>query len=443
MIISPPLLPTVGAATTPDPLMDAVDAFALKHGIYPVAFDRRWHCGQHLDSGDQHSTVHAIADGEVVAYRVCQSAVSDGTGQSNSNAGFVLLKHSTETGENRSLTYYSLYMHLLDIDGMNALGIHPPAENSDHRKPYDLASWLLHDTGGAVSGGNKHVHRKDAIGYVGKCHGVQQLHFEIFMTQPDFEAYFKQTQLGRTNVTTPAGTDYWGHSYYVIPAGRTFLSMPPGTGADQKLHGIKFAPGQGGRNALTLHVEVHFHRGDKYTNVWSVAADGSRTLLTSQSDREINYEYDLYKRASSLYPSCPSDGYELLRFGRILSANPTLASTAQSGVNPRATWLLVTFAAGQKGYIDVSNEAVQKLSDADFPFFTGWQKVSDANTPFDSDGLCDVSKLRELIQSAKATETPAEKQTPDVDIYRENEELSRYVNDPSNQGISAKVLALT
>jgi hypothetical protein len=33
----------------------------------------------------------------------------------------VLFKHTTETGENRKLTYYSLYMHLLDLDGITRL----------------------------------------------------------------------------------------------------------------------------------------------------------------------------------------------------------------------------------------------------------------------------------------------------------------------------------
>ncbi|MFX1815438.1 M23 family peptidase, partial [Paraburkholderia sp. A1RI_3L] len=70
---------------------------------YPVAADRSWHCGTHL-APDVHGPVHAIADGEVVAYRVCQHAMDDGNG----NAGFVLLRHSTETGDGRTLTFYSL-----------------------------------------------------------------------------------------------------------------------------------------------------------------------------------------------------------------------------------------------------------------------------------------------------------------------------------------------
>ncbi|WP_061167113.1 hypothetical protein [Caballeronia hypogeia] len=61
-------------------MMDAVEQFELAHGIYPVAFDRRWHCGVHLAPnmhGDE-ANVYAIADGEVVAYRVCQNAIDAG-----------------------------------------------------------------------------------------------------------------------------------------------------------------------------------------------------------------------------------------------------------------------------------------------------------------------------------------------------------------------------
>ena len=121
MIISPPFLPESGLASSdgskPDPMMDAVDEFELAHGIYPIASDRSWHCGVHL-APDMHGAVYAIADGEVVAYRVCQHAMDQGNG----NAGFVLLKHSTETGDGRTLTFYSLYMHLMSLTEAHQLG---------------------------------------------------------------------------------------------------------------------------------------------------------------------------------------------------------------------------------------------------------------------------------------------------------------------------------
>jgi hypothetical protein len=126
MIISPPFLPDAGRTAnddnSTDPMMDAVDAYEAADGLYPIAADRRWHPGMHLTPRMYNERIHAIADGEVIAYRVCQRAYDGGGGSADSNAGFVLLKHTTETGEGRKLTFYSLYMHLLELNGYQSLG---------------------------------------------------------------------------------------------------------------------------------------------------------------------------------------------------------------------------------------------------------------------------------------------------------------------------------
>jgi predicted chitinase len=412
MIISPPFLPESGLTSAdkskPDPMMDAVDEFELAHGIYPVASDRSWHCGIHL-APDTHGAVHAIADGEVVAYRVCQHAMDQGNG----NAGFVLLKHSTETGDGRTLTFYSLYMHLQPLAEYQSFG------HDGNLLPECLRKPSGQDTQGKVTpaakGSGQKVRRKDVIGYLGRYQGVTQLHFEIFMQRHDFETYFGKTQLGNAAPMTPTTSDCWGHTYYTIPKGQTFLALPLQTGADLKLHGIAFDPGQAGPNELPLAVETYFSKGTKYTNVWSVANDGTRTLLTPEPVPEADYEYDLYKRATTLYPACPSDGYEMLRFGRVLSSNAT-----------QPTWVKVTYAAGKQGYIDVSKAAIQKLSDADFPAFMGWQKIADGNTPFGSNGLCDVNALRKLLKDAAGSphEQTVVKET--AEVWKANE-LSAYV----------------
>ncbi|MCP3713904.1 M23 family metallopeptidase [Paraburkholderia sp. CNPSo 3281] len=385
MIISPPFLPQLDPSkldpSKPDPMMDAVDEFELFHGIYPIAFDRRRHCGVHL-SPDMHSAVYAIADGEVVAYRVCQHAIDP----DNSHVGFVLLRHMAETGDGRKLTFYSLYMHLLPLAEYHTFG-------------YDakgLANFLHMSTGDtrkgkatqAAKGDGKRVRRKDILGYLGQYEGRTHLHFEIFMVPDDFTAYFDHTQLGHPAPDTLKGTDCWGHAYYTIPGGQSFHAQPPYTGADSKLQGIEFKSGQEGRNDLPLAVESYFCNGTKYTNVWSIAANGVRTLLTPEPVPEAGYEYDLYTRATALY-ACPSDGYEMLRFGRVRSSAAT-----------PLTWAYVTYASGKQGYIDISNAAIKKLSDADFPEFMGWQKVTDGNTPFDSNGMCDIDVLKKLVKDA-------------------------------------------
>lgn len=453
MIISPPLLPPSPVnSQAEDPLMDELDKLVDAGGMYPVAFDRRWHTGLHLVPWSNATLpVRAIADGEVVAYRVCQQPIADVFDDKNTNAGFVLLKHTTETGENRTLTFYSLYMHLHDLSTMVQDGIQPPPVNA----PHTLPGWLRQDTGGPVSGGGKKIRRKDILGYVGQCQGHRELHFEIFMAPKDFDAYFGATQLGHPQPTTPQGSDYWGHSYYVIPANQTFSAQPPGVNAQNKLHGIEFLPKQGGQNPKPLYVEVYYHKGDKFTRVLSVESDGSWTSLTLQPIVESQFEYDMYKRATALYPACPSDGYEMLRFGRILSTPSTLNASApntppplaqglqgnphpQSSPSPRATWIRIAFAPGQEGYIDISSPTIRVLSDADFPFFKGWQKIqATAGGPFDQSGLWDLDKLKALVRRSigniEGGETgPA---TGPLNTPQKNQAMRNYLSDPSHKTV--------
>jgi predicted chitinase len=390
-------------------MMDAVGQFEIgHHGIYPVTFDRRFHGGIHLNSGEQTEPVRASADGEVVAYRVCKNALSDGstdpaTGQPllNSNAAFVLLKHRTDTGDGRTITYYSLYMHLLDMTSQEHIDpqpTNPPETGSANALP----KWLLDTAGGkdgvVQPGGTKKVYRKDMLGYVGQHQGVAHLHFEIFMADADFTAWFEQdghrVQFGEKNLVQPQSGDYWGHSYFVIHGPKDFVPQPAGMDASwfPKLPG-----GSIGKDD-TLYVEAGFNKGRRYTRAWIDRGNSGNVILLTPDpiadpydNDNKQYEYDLYNRATALYPACPSDGYEMLRFGRILSDHPTLSGAACD------TWVAVPFDEnGTQGYVNIAREPVIKLSDADFPFFTGWQKVDDDNTPFNQDGLCGYDELCRL-----------------------------------------------
>ncbi|RQR43639.1 peptidase M23, partial [Burkholderia sp. Bp9140] len=64
-------------------------------------------------------------------------------------------------------------------------------------------------------------------------------------------------------------------------------------------------------------------------------------------------------------------------------------------------------AADKVGYIDINDSSIHKFSDADFLSFMGWQKVSEGNTPFSSDGLCDVDALKKILNDAAPHEVPA------------------------------------
>ncbi|SIT46301.1 conserved hypothetical protein [Paraburkholderia piptadeniae] len=436
MIISPPFLPQSGLASSDaaddDPMMTAVKAFEPGyHGAFPVTFDRRWHCGIHLVPDTDSEPVRAIADGEVVAYRVCEKPISDGhiddsTGQEaqNTNTGFVLLRHITDTGDGRTITFYSLYMNLLDLTAQRALASPQPATPPQKTSPTALAGWLL-EAGESVKPGNgKKVYRKDILGHWGQSQGLRHLHFEIFMTEEDFTAWFEQSghkvQLGEKRPVQPASRDWWGHAYFVIPA-TAEIKDRPGTPHDDPWF-PKLSAGKLPKDSSKLYVEAYFSKGQRYTRAWlDEDGDGNCVPLTPQpvKDRFADYEYKLYERSMALYPDCPSDGYELLRFGRILSDNQTLSSLNS------ATWVAVPFdAKGTLGYVDISKTSVVKFSDADFPFFTGWQKIDSSNAPLNADGLFSYRRLRQLVGEATAS---AYEVPPDDPKFSLDDQLTYYV----------------
>jgi hypothetical protein len=437
MIISPPFLPTDinngnGPDDDEDPIMTAVNALELAHGAYPIAFDRRWHTGVHLMPSNKGDPVRAIADGEVVAYRVAQKAIDGGSGALDSNTGFVMLKHHSDTGDGRSITFYSLYMHLLDLDAYADAGATAVLQS--------LPDFLQHATpDDGVSGSSSlKVYRKDVLGVPGACHGQRHIHFEIFMLQDDFSQYFKSTKLDNPQPTTAVGNDCWGHSYFIIPAGQSFKKLPDGANpTTHMLNTIKFAPLEDGTNDTPLHVEMYFHRGNRYIKTWSVAQDGTRTQLPSLP-MESAFEYGMINRATKLYANDPNNGYEQLRFGRVLTDQTTLPAAtsnatttsspaSQSGASQLPdepstgpTWMPISFTPDKKGYIDIAPSNIVKLSDADFPFFAGWQKISEENSPYSDDGICDVDQLKKLLADATPT-------TTDPKEYVDEDALCQYV----------------
>ncbi|WP_260335112.1 hypothetical protein [Paraburkholderia sp. MM5384-R2] len=274
MIISPPFLPASGLtasdASKPDPMMDLIDQFEIgHHGAWPVTFDRRSHCGIHLNPGEQTEPVRAIADGDVVAYRVSKNAISDGTvdpqtGQPvlNSNTGFVLLRHKTDTGDGRTITYYSLSMHLLDMTSQEHI-VPQPNDPPETGSANALPRWLLDTAGGkdgvVQTGGTKKVYRKDMLGYVGQHQGVAHLHFEVFMADGDFTTWFDKVQIGVKKPAQPTTGDYWGHSYFVISGPQEFYPQP--AGMDEKW--FPRVPGGPLGAGDTLYVEAWFNKGQR------------------------------------------------------------------------------------------------------------------------------------------------------------------------------------
>lgn len=120
-------------------------------GYYPVASNGLWHGGVHFDQNtaamlDQ-SSVRCIADGVVIAYRIDEIYKTlnyTGSGTSKEvtySTGFVLVKHrlelppdpaaatspaGTPPAAEPDLTFYSLYMHLMDWDSYEKDGAPKP-----------------------------------------------------------------------------------------------------------------------------------------------------------------------------------------------------------------------------------------------------------------------------------------------------------------------------
>jgi hypothetical protein len=76
-----------------------------KGGWYPVGASRIWHGGVHLHEAGKTEDVRAIADGEIVGFRVGEAEDKKAFGSRN----FVLVRH-----EFNKKKYYSLYYHLDD-----------------------------------------------------------------------------------------------------------------------------------------------------------------------------------------------------------------------------------------------------------------------------------------------------------------------------------------
>lgn len=133
-----------GEVTDPQVYFDALARAA--NGFYPMGSNGLWHGGVHFDEHtaallDQ-SAVRCIADGEVVAYRIDKAYPTTDYEEVKGapySTGFVLVRHrlalppaptspATATGTDAGaaaeapecLTFFSLYMHLLDCAGYQA-----------------------------------------------------------------------------------------------------------------------------------------------------------------------------------------------------------------------------------------------------------------------------------------------------------------------------------
>lgn len=404
MIISYPILPAGADTGDEDARLTSFLSTYVDNasGFYPVSFEDRWHGGIHLKPGTE--PLRAIADGEVVCYRVAAQAESY-PGQGDYDTSFVLLKHSTETGENTPMVFYSLLMHLLGRSKQTAA------------QQKQLPDWLQKATPApdVKPGNGQKVWRKDVLGFAGQYMGEERVHFEIFTTDTDLGHFWKDS------TAIAAGghgsDDFFGDAGFVIPAGSNFSATHPHAAA---IHGVLAAPQeapvagsntdspatapttptfdpslagnspQGQATSGEIYVSVRFDRGTRIATSYRKLPSG-KFVQIGQPLREAEYEYKLYELATKLYTDCPSAGYEWLRFGRVLGPDTT---TTQEN------WQLIRYDDTKSGYIDLAASTITKLSDADFPFWHGWQKISEGAAIDAQDGLCDAPKLLELLHGS-------------------------------------------
>lgn len=359
MIISPPFVRPRNAGESEPSWVSRMMPVDINKD-FPLNRHASWHGGVHVlhtdrteEGYDRTEFVRAIADGVVVSCRAPSSTDRRDAFPLNYNGrtddGYVLLKHETDIGENCSVVYYSLYMHL--------------------RERLDPA----------IRDGAR-VWRKDRIGQSGTVDNVNAFHFEVFC---DNENMLKLT--GRTtpelDITRDGRTDtLYGDIHFYLPPGTHFYesvsdAASPDTDRLNTVHTtmeplfVSMTFGKGDCTMLT-------RRQNATTTAWFDTV-GEPLVNTDavqdddDDDDEIPYEYNLYRTARRLYPQNPSAGFELLRFGRVISTEHETLTPADAPL-----WRTISFPGGT-GMVNLASPDIKKFSDADFPHWTGWRMVDD------------------------------------------------------------------
>lgn len=402
MLISPPFLP----APTDGESDEAYVNRAMQGGIpgdggFPLSFDLNWHGGIHLTApqeGTTHLPVRAIADGTLVYVRqpTDESSAPADHGlryrDKWTDNGCIVLKHETEIGEGvgASVIFYSIYMHLSQIT-------------------------LATPTKGAK------IYRKDELGKAGRIYGQNhRIHFEIIADQSQIAKLVGRSERLLDHQSGNGRTDScWGDMYFFIPPEVLVYEAAPTnrlqsensapvayrcpampTGAAPVLEGGSAAGKteptpriQGYEWAVALElqqgifVRMRYERGQCTLTSFLISGEE-----IGSHQEEADYEYNLYRTATSIYPQRPSAGYELLRFGRILG--PDTLQPAEA-----AHWRQIALPSRsggpETGWVNLNATTVATFSDADFPHWQGWQLVDDDT---DSDSHCQSPFIRSLLR---------------------------------------------
>jgi predicted chitinase len=402
MLISPPFLPAPIDGESDDAYVNrAMQGGVPGDGGFPLSFDLNWHGGIHLTApqeGTARLPVRAIADGTLVYVRQPTdetSAPADHGLRYRDNwtdNGCIVLKHETEIGEGvgASVVFYSIYMHLSQIT-------------------------LTTSTKGAK------VYRKDELGKAGRIYGQNhRIHFEIIADQSEIAKLVGRSERLLDHHSGNGRTDScWGDMYFFIPPEVLAYEAAPtnrlqsengapvvyrcpalpsgappvvdGGSAEGKTDPAPLVQGYEWAIASQLQegifVRMRYERGQCTLTSFLISGEE-----IGSHQEEADYEYNLYRTATSLYPQRPSAGYELLRFGRVLGPDTLQPAEAahwrQIALPPRS-------GGPETGWVNLNATTVAKFSDADFPHWQGWQLIDD-DTDFDSH--CQSPFIRSLLR---------------------------------------------
>lgn len=359
MIISPPFLTARSDnQTDADYVAACMTGDTPGSGSYPVSHRLNWHGGLHLEAPAGTTgrlPVRAIADGTVVLVRQPTAMPVDARTRQQlalgyyrgwTDNGVVVIRHETEIGEGSSaqVTFFSVYQH-------------------------------LHTIRPAVRQGQR-VYRKAELGQAGYIYGEpDRIQLEIVCDDVNLRRL-----VGRADGDVPLSTDgrtesVYGELYFALPAGTEVFDRSPH--ASEQAASAVPTPSVVHTMAEPLFVGVRYASGD--ATLTSYTAMGT-VVGTPRTDSD--YEYNLYREATRIYPNCPSAGYELLRFGRVLGPD---------NLNPAgaAHWRQIRYADGE-GWVNLNATGIRQFSDADFPHWRGWFLIDDAQ---DTNSRCDSATI--------------------------------------------------
>ncbi|MBD9503195.1 M23 family metallopeptidase [Pseudomonas sp. PDM17] len=417
MIISPPFIPAPVAGETDEAFVErAMPGGNLGDGAYPLSFDLNWHGGLHLRAPQENGKnlpVRAIADGTLAFFRAPEKKTDDPNNALNygngwTDNGCIVLRHETEIGEGArsQVVFYSIYMHLSKIN---------------------IANPQL----------KQRVYRKDSIGEVGEIYGsAGKIHFEIIASDTQVEHLTGRSTRELDYRTRDGRTDScWGDMYFYVPSTLQGFAAPPSNFASPTITGAAsfsfpalpagwltpsgspsglaitttqidgYRPEMVKQMQQGLIVRMRYDKGQCQLTTYHLTGE----LIGSQSE-EADFEYNLYTTATRRYPACPSAGYELLRFGRVLGPDALQPADA-------AHWRKISLPprteaseAERSAWFNLNAPGVTRFSDADFPHWMGWRLIDDDD---DSDSHCQSDYIRTLLEPSSHYTDPPPRQ-PDA-----------------------------